>query len=60
VANTVFAGRTAMRVTVGRGERAPAPRRTVPAMQTVWPSMLVPRPAAASPLRFPFDQAEQS
>lgn len=45
-----------MRVTVGRGERAPAPRRTVPAMQTVWPYMLVPRPAAASPLRFPFDQ----
>ena len=49
-------GKAAMRVTVGRGERAPAPRRTVPAMQTVWPYMLVPRPAAIAPLRFPFDE----
>ena len=53
---TAFAGKSAMRVTVGRGEKAPAPRRTVPAMQTVWPYMLLPRPAAISPLRFPFDE----
>src|SRR5213082_696146 len=45
-----------MRVESGLGERAPAPRRTVPCMQTAWPHMLVPRPAAAVPLVFPFDQ----
>ncbi len=56
VASTVFAGKSGMRVTVGRGERAPAPRRVVPAMPTTWPSMLIPRPAATSPLRYPFDQ----
>lgn len=46
-----------LRVAEGRGERAPAPRRTVPNMQTTWPHMLYPRPSAASPLVFPFDQA---
>jgi hypothetical protein len=45
-----------MWVAEGRGERAPVPRRTVPSMQTAWPHMLVPRPAAAVPLVFPFDQ----
>ena len=45
-----------LRVAEGQGERAPAPRRTVPCMQTTWPHMLVPRPAAAVPLVFPFDQ----
>jgi len=45
-----------LRVAEGRGERAPLPRRTVPSMQTAWPHMLVPRPAAAVPLVFPFDQ----
>ena len=45
-----------MRVESGLGERAPAPRRTVPCMQTAWPHMLVPRPSAAVPLVFPFDQ----
>jgi len=43
-------------VAEGKGERAPVPRRTVPCMQTAWPHMLVPRPAAASKLVFPFDQ----
>ena len=46
-----------LRVAEGQGERAPAPRRTVPAMQTAWPHMLFPRPAASVPLVFPFDQA---
>src|SRR5437868_6838374 len=45
-----------LRVAEGEGERAPAPRRTVPAMQTAWPHMLFPRPAATAPLVFPFDQ----
>src|SRR5436853_35712 len=45
-----------MWVAEGRGERAPAPKRTVPCMQTAWPHMLVPRPSAAVPLVFPFDQ----
>lgn len=45
-----------LRVAEGRGERAPAPKRTVPCMQTVWPHMLFPRPAASVPLVFPFDQ----
>jgi perosamine synthetase len=45
-----------MRVEAGRGERAPAPKRMVPCMQTAWPHMLVPRPSAAVPLVFPFDQ----
>src|SRR5205823_13132007 len=45
-----------MWVAEGKGERAPVPRRTVPCMQTTWPHMLVPRPAAASKLVFPFDQ----
>jgi len=45
-----------MWVAEGKGERAPVPRRTVPCMQTAWPHMLVPRPAAASKLVFPFDQ----
>jgi len=45
-----------MRVEAGLGERAPAPKRTVPCMQTAWPHMLVPRPSAAVPLVFPFDQ----
>jgi perosamine synthetase len=45
-----------LRVAEGQGERAPAPRRTVPCMQTTWPHMLFPRPAAASPLVFPFEQ----
>ena len=45
-----------LRVAEGKGERAPVPDRTVPCMQTAWPHMLLPRPAAASPLVFPFDQ----
>src|SRR6059058_611098 len=45
-----------MRVEAGLGERAPAPKRVVPCMQTAWPHMLVPRPSAAVPLVFPFDQ----
>ena len=45
-----------LRVADGEGERAPAPSRTVPAMQTTWPHMLFPRPAATAPLVFPFDQ----
>ncbi|MCA1825535.1 MAG: DegT/DnrJ/EryC1/StrS family aminotransferase [Myxococcales bacterium] len=45
-----------LRVAEGQGERAPAPTRTVPCMQTTWPHMLFPRPAAAVPLVFPFDQ----
>jgi hypothetical protein len=45
-----------LRVAEGQGERAPAPGRTVPCLQTTWPHMLVPRPAAAAPLVFPFDQ----
>ena len=49
---------TAQRLTVadGKGERAPAPKRTVPCMQTTWPHMLIPRLAATVPLVFPFDQ----
>ncbi len=46
-----------LRVAEGRGEKAPAPNRTVPCMQTTWPHMLFPRPAAAVPLVFPFDQS---
>ena len=45
-----------LRVAEGQGERAPAPTRTVPCMQTTWPHMLFPRPAATAPLVFPFDQ----
>lgn len=45
-----------LRVAEGQGERAPAPRRTVPNMQTAWPHMLLPRPAAAVHLAFPFEQ----
>src|SRR5436305_472694 len=45
-----------LRVAEGQGERAPVPKRTVPCMQTTWPHMLFPRPAAAVPLVFPFDQ----
>src|SRR4051812_34718158 len=45
-----------LRVAEGKGEKAPAPTRTVPSMQTAWPHMLFPRPAAAAPLVFPFDQ----
>src|SRR5947208_4100413 len=45
-----------LRIAEGQGERAPAPTRTVPCMQTTWPHMLFPRPAAAVPLVFPFDQ----
>src|SRR5256885_13353786 len=45
-----------LRVAEGRGEKAPPPKRTVPCMQTTWPHMLFPRPAAAVPLVFPFDQ----
>src|SRR3954465_698421 len=45
-----------LRVAEGRGERAPAPKRTVPCMQTAWPHMLFPRLAATVPLAFPFAQ----
>jgi len=45
-----------LRVAEGRGEKAPTPQRTVPAMQTTWPHMLFPRIAATVPLVFPFDQ----
>jgi perosamine synthetase len=45
-----------LRVAVGKGEKAPAPKRTVPNMQTTWPHMLFPRLAATVPLVFPFDQ----
>src|SRR3954469_12190022 len=45
-----------LRVAEGQGERASAPKRTVPNMQTTWPHMLLPRPAAAVPLPFPFEQ----
>jgi len=45
-----------LRVAEGRGEKAPAPKRTVPCMQTTWPHMLFPRIAATVPLMFPFDQ----
>jgi dTDP-4-amino-4,6-dideoxygalactose transaminase len=45
-----------LRVAEGKGEKAPTPNRTVPSMQTTWPHMLFPRPAAAVPLVFPFDQ----
>ena len=45
-----------LRVAEGKGEKAPAPRRTVPCMQTTWPHMLFPRIAATVPLVFPFDQ----
>src|SRR3954469_7632177 len=45
-----------LRVAEGRGEKAPTPKRTVPCMQTTWPHMLLPRPAGAAPLVFPFDQ----
>lgn len=47
---------TALRLAEGRGEKAPAPKRTVPCMQTAWPHMLFPRIAATVPLVFPFDQ----
>src|ERR1041384_12743 len=45
-----------LRVAEGKGERAPVPDRTVPCMQTAWPHMLLPRPAAAAPLVFPFNE----
>jgi hypothetical protein len=45
-----------LKVAEGRGERAPIPGRTVPVNPTAWPHMLFPRPAAAAPLVFPFDQ----
>ena len=45
-----------LRIADGQGERAKAPTRTVPCMQTTWPHMLIPRPAAAVPLVFPFEQ----
>jgi dTDP-4-amino-4,6-dideoxygalactose transaminase len=45
-----------LRVAEGLGERAAAPKRAVPCMQTAWPHMLWPRPAAVVPLVFPFDQ----
>ena len=45
-----------LRVAEGKGEKAPAPKRTVPCMQTTWPHMLFPRIAATVPLVFPFDQ----
>jgi dTDP-4-amino-4,6-dideoxygalactose transaminase len=45
-----------LKVAEGDGERAPVPKRTVPAMQTTWPHMLFPRPAGSVPLAFPFDQ----
>src|SRR5439155_13722874 len=45
-----------LRVAEGKGERAPVPDRTVPAMQTAWPHMLLPRPAAVTPLVFPFQE----
>jgi dTDP-4-amino-4,6-dideoxygalactose transaminase len=45
-----------LRVAEGRGEKAPAPKRTVPSMQTTWPHMLFPRLAATVPLVFPFEQ----
>src|SRR5260370_4396402 len=45
-----------LRVAEGQGEKAPVPKRTIPCMQTAWPHMLFPRPAAAVPLVFPFDQ----
>jgi len=45
-----------LHATQGSGEKAPAPTRPIPAMQTAWPHMLFPRPAAASALVFPFDQ----
>jgi hypothetical protein len=45
-----------LRVSDGRGEKAPAPKRTVPNMQTTWPHMLFPRLAATVPLVYPFDQ----
>ena len=45
-----------LRVAEGKGEKAPVPGRTIPCMQTAWPHMLFPRPAAAVPLVFPFDQ----
>src|SRR5581483_7340490 len=46
----------ALRLAEGRGEKAPAPTRTVPCMQTTWPHMLFPRIAATVPLVFPFEQ----
>jgi len=45
-----------LRVTQGKGEKAPTPKRTIPCMQTAWPHMLFPRLAATVPLVFPFDQ----
>jgi perosamine synthetase len=45
-----------LRVADGSGEKAPTPRRAVPCMQTAWPHMLLPRPAASVPLAFPFEQ----
>ena len=56
VAASVTAGSKRWRITTGKGEKAPAPMRVVPAMPTTWPHRLVPRPAAAAPLRFPFEQ----
>src|SRR3954466_12004980 len=45
-----------LRVAEGKGEKAPPPQRTVPAMQKTWPPMPFPRLAATVPLVFPFDQ----
>src|SRR6267143_540455 len=45
-----------LRMTQGKGEKAPTPKRTIPCMQTAWPHMLFPRLAATVPLVFPFDQ----
>jgi perosamine synthetase len=45
-----------LRIAEGLGERAATPRRAVPCMQTTWPHLLWPRPAAVAPLVFPFDQ----
>src|SRR5215831_11434694 len=45
-----------LKLAEGQGEKAPQPSRTAPCMQTAWPHMLWPRPAAVAPLVFPFDQ----
>jgi perosamine synthetase len=45
-----------LKLAEGQGEKAPQPSRTVPCMQTAWPHMLWPRPAAVAPLVFPFEQ----
>lgn len=45
-----------LRVAEGKGQKAPTPKRAVPCMQTTWPHMLIPRPAGAVDLAFPFEQ----